>query len=70
MKTTTNYHQCKKYLKNTSKDIKVLFPNDKPKQRTILNDTADYLCKSHNLTDYARNLLANYTCTLHPKKNR
>lgn len=64
----TLYQSAKAELKQTAKEAKEQYITDKPVQMQIINDTADYLCKSLKLSDYQRNLLKNYSCKLHPKK--
>ena len=64
----TIYQQAKAELKQTAKEAKRQYIDDLPAQRMVINDTADYLCKSLQLSDYQRNLLENYSCKLHPKK--
>ena len=63
---TTIYQQAKRELKDVALDAKRQFKSDKPAVRQIINDYVDSLCKSLNLSDYQRDLLANYACTLHP----
>lgn len=63
----TIYQQAKQSLKETAKQAKIDYPTDKPAVRQIINDTADSLCKDLRLSEYQRNLLANYSCKLHPK---
>ena len=48
----TIYKQAKAELKQTAKEAKEQYITDKPAQRQIINDTADYLCKSLKLSDY------------------
>jgi len=67
MKTLTKYQQAKKALKLASDQDKKHFKNDKPAIRQSINDFCDYLSKDLNLSEYHRNLLANYACKLHPK---
>ena len=68
MRTKTVYQNCKNELKTESILAKKLFQDDKPKVRMIINDYCDYLCKNYDLSDYHRNNLVVYSCTLHPKK--
>ena len=63
----TQYQIAKATLKSVSLDAKAEFRNDKPAIRQIINDTADSICKDLQLSDYHRDLLANYACKLHPK---
>ena len=65
---TSIYQQAKKELKQISVQIKKEYPTDKPLQRQVINDYCDSLCKNNNLSEYQRNLLSNYSCTLQPKK--
>lgn len=65
---TTNYQQAKNELKEAARQAKNYYTSDKPAIRQIINDTADSICKSMNLSEYQRDLLSNYACTLHPKK--
>jgi hypothetical protein len=67
MKTITKYQQAKTDLKETAKQAKKEYKNDKPAIRQAINNTADMLCKDLRLSEYQRNLLANYSCNLHPK---
>ena len=67
MKTITNYQIAKNTLKVVSLDAKSRYRNDKPMIRMIINDTSDEICRDLKLSDYQRNLLSNYACTLHPK---
>ncbi len=64
---TSIYQQAKKALKLASDQDKKHFKNDKPAIRQSINDFCDYLSKDLNLSEYHRNLLANYACKLHPK---
>lgn len=66
----TTYQLAKQILKETAKAAKQNYTNDLPCIRMIINDEMDNLCKDYKLTDYQRNLLANYACVLHPKKNK
>lgn len=63
----TNYQIAKATLKSVSLDAKAEFRSDKPAVRQIINDTVDGICKDLQLSDYHRDLLANYACKLHPK---
>lgn len=63
----TNYQIAKIALKERAKDAKKDFPNDKPAIRMVINDDVHLLSADYDLSDYQRNLLANYACTLHPK---
>lgn len=47
--------------------IKSEYRNDRPMVRQIINDTTDSICRDLNLSEYERNLLADYSCKLHPK---
>ena len=67
MKTNTDYQNAKAFLKMTAKTAKSEYKNDKPAQKMIINDTADYLCKNYQFSEYKRNLLSLYACKLHPK---
>lgn len=62
------YQTAKIELKQTAIEAKKQFKNDSPAIRMIINDEVDNLCKSLRLTDYQRDLLCNYACSLHPKK--
>lgn len=64
----TDYQTAKIQLKQEAQTAKKVYPADKPAIRQIINDYADYLCKSLQLSEYQRNLLANYACTLHPNR--
>lgn len=66
MKKETNYKQAKKALKSASKQYKEFFKTDKPAIRQSINDFCDCLYKNLDLSEYQRNLLINYSCTLHP----
>lgn len=61
------YQQAKEELKERASDAKSQFKTDKPAIRQTINDFTDLLCRSYQLTEYQRNLLANYACKLHPK---
>lgn len=61
------YKTAKVLLKEEAKNAKNNYPNDKPAIRQIINDTADWLSKDLKLSDYQRDLLANYSCNLHAK---
>lgn len=63
----TKYQQAKRMLLEVAREAKKSKPNDKPYVRQSINDHADYLCKSLNLTDHQRELLSNFACKLHPK---
>jgi len=65
MKNST-YQDAKSRLKDAARQAKNYYINDKPAIRQTINDTADMLCKDLQLSEYQRNLLANYACTLHP----
>ncbi len=62
----TDYQVAKSTLKEMAAFAKGVYYNDKPAIRQHINDGADSLCKGLNLSDYQRDLLANYACTLHP----
>jgi len=64
----TIYKTAKMNLKEVAIDAKKRFKTDKPMIRQIINDTADSICKNMQLSEYQRDLLSNYACTLHPKK--
>ena len=64
----TIYQKAKIELKAVAQEAKKQYANDKPAIRQIINDYTDYLCKDLRLSDYQKNLLENYSCTLHPKK--
>lgn len=63
---TTIYQQAKNELRQIAKEAKRQYQGDKPAIRQIINDSADGICKSMRLSEYQRNLLANYACVLHP----
>jgi hypothetical protein len=65
----SNYQTAKSMLRSHAEYVKVQFRNDKPAIRQSINDYTDSICKDYNLTEYQRNLLANYACKLHPKSN-
>lgn len=65
MLNDTTYQSAKERLKETAKEIKKQFPNDKPLINMTINDTADSICKEGILTECQQNLLHNYACTLH-----
>ena len=67
MKTLSNYQQAKALLKERAGFIKKEHPADKPMQRMVINDHADWLCKNYGFSEHKRNLLSNYACALHPK---
>jgi hypothetical protein len=67
MKKQTEYQRAKSFLKEMADIIKEEHPQDKPMQRMVINDTCDEICKDLRLPDYHRELLANYSCKLHPK---
>lgn len=67
MKTISKYQQAKISLKNVSIRLKENYSTDKPLIRQGINDFANYLFRDYNLSDYQRNLLSNYACSLHPK---
>ena len=67
MKTKTTYQQVKADLKEIADSAKKEHKNDLPGIRMIINDSVDMLCKENRFSDYYRNLLSNYSCTLHPK---
>jgi Mg2+ and Co2+ transporter CorA len=67
MKKQTDYQQLKAVLKDAAKFAKSYYKTDYPAQRMYLNDCLDSISKNYNLSEYQRNNLANYTCTLHPK---
>jgi len=62
----SDYQTAKGYLKERAIFIKKEYPTDKPLQRQVINDHCDWLCKNYQFTDYQRDLLANFACTLHP----
>jgi hypothetical protein len=59
------YQTAKERLKETAKEIKKQFPNDKPMINMVINDEVDCLSKDLNLSEYQTNLLSNYACKLH-----
>jgi len=63
----TNYQTVKTMLRAHAEYVSVQFRGDKPAIRQSINDYADMICKDFGLSDYQRNLLSNYACTLHPK---
>ena len=67
MKTKTTYQQAKTDLKEIADTAKIEYKKDLPAIRMIINDSVDMLCKVYQFSDYYRNLLSNYACTLHPK---
>ena len=64
----TDYQKAKKELLSFAKEIKEKYKTDKPAQRMCINDYADNLIKSYQLSNHKANLLCNYCCKLHPKK--
>lgn len=67
MKHLSNYQIAKSTLKSVSLDAKAQHRTDKPLIRMIINDTVDSISRDLKLSDYQRDLLSNYACTLHPK---
>jgi hypothetical protein len=63
----TKYQSAKDLLKSIAYDAKSNHRGDKPAIRQVINDSADSICRSGELTEYEQNLLHNYACTLHPK---
>ncbi len=61
----TEYKRAKKELKRIADSVKRLKPNDKPYQREQINNSAYFL--SFNLSEYKKELLNEYSITLHPK---
>jgi hypothetical protein len=68
MKNKTDYQHAKAELKLTSINAKKHFKTDKPAINQIINDSCYFIGKNWNLSEYQCNNLANYSCTLHPKK--
>lgn len=69
------YTSAKSNLKQTAKELKLSFGNDRSAIRTGINDTCDMLIKDMHpsqVTDKAKqmynNWLSNYACKLHPKR--
>lgn len=62
----TQYQTAKQALKGAAHYAKRRHQTDKPAIRQVINDTADFLCKDYNLSEYQRDLLSNYACKLHP----
>ena len=62
----TNYKQAKDKLRSHSEYVKVQFRGDKPAIRQSINDYADSIGREYDLSDYQKDLLANYVCKLHP----
>lgn len=67
MKTISNYQIAKTTLKSVSLDAKANNRTDKPLIRMTINDAVDSISRDLKLSEYQRNLLSNYACTLHPK---
>jgi hypothetical protein len=67
MKTISKYQEVKTMLRANAEFAKVQFRGDKPAIRQSINDYTDAISKDYNLSEYQRNLLSNYACTLHPK---
>jgi PIN domain nuclease of toxin-antitoxin system len=62
----TQYQEAKDYLRVIAQQAKKKHPTDRPMVRQIINDTADFLCKDYQFSEYNRNLLAKFACKLHP----
>ena len=62
-----NYQVTKTKLRSHAEYVKVLYKGDKPAIRQSINDYTDMISKEYDLSEYQRNLLSNYACTLHPK---
>ena len=63
----TKYQETKTMLRSYAEYVSVQFKGDAPAIRQSINDYTDSICKDYDLSDYQRNLLHNYACTLHPK---
>ena len=63
----TNYQNAKSKLRANAEYSKVQFRGDKPAIRQAINDYCDFISRDYSLSEYQRNLLANYACKLHPK---
>ena len=63
----TQYQQAKQDLKTISQSAKNQFPNDEPAIRQIINDSANDLILTYDLSEHQIILLSNYAGTLHPK---
>jgi hypothetical protein len=61
------YQIARVELKMAAIEAKNYFKSDKPAINQSINDSLDSICRSVQLSEYQRNLLANYACTLHPK---
>lgn len=66
---TTNYQIAKSNLKAQAKQLKAqgFYKTDKPMVRQCLNDYADSLSRDYDFSDYQKNNLSSFVCTLHPK---
>jgi hypothetical protein len=63
----SNYQEAKSLLRSHAEYVSVLLRGDKPGIRQSINDYADSVGRDYKLTEYQKNLLANYACKLHPK---
>lgn len=63
----TNYQTAKSMLRAHAEYVKVQYRGDKPAIRQSINDYTDSISRDYDLSDYQRDLLSNYACTLHPK---
>ncbi len=63
----TKYLITKKLLLEDSLVLKSEFADDLPAIRQGINDYADFLMKEYELSVQEQNMLANYSCKLHPK---
>ena len=62
----TQYQTAKSMLRSHAEYVSVQFRGDKHAIRQSINDYTDSICRDFNLSEYHRNLLANYACKLHP----
>jgi hypothetical protein len=67
MKKLTEYQAAKFQLKQIGIECRKYYKTDLPAWRQVINDSCDIICKNYRFSDYYRNLLSNYSCSLHPK---
>ena len=61
----TKYQLAKAELEDVVRSAKIYFGNNTPAINMAINDECDYICKNSTLSEYEKNLLCNYACTLH-----
>lgn len=68
IRVASEYQYAKKLLREQAAFIKKEYPSDKARQRMLINDYCDCLCKNYAFSEHKCKQLFKYAVELHPRR--